>query len=129
MKEQGADPVAGLRADCFGTKGMNVVGDGSAAEAGGRQLERSLEFTGVPTGVEGDLIPRREFRGDFGAAVDFHLKPGTAEKGGGAVDPIVPHAIGIFFLFDRPEIEKRPAGELGFLGLDRVLNHAANDAG
>ena len=127
--KEGADPVAGFRTDGLGAEGMDVVGDGAAAEAGGGELEGALEIPRIPAGVEGDLVPGGVLGGDLGTAVDLHVEAGGAEKGGGAVDPVIAHAIGVVFFFDGTEVEEGPAGQLGFFHLDGILDHPADDAG
>ena len=61
MGEKWADPVFRFRADGVGAEGVDVIGNGSLAESGGGELERTFEIPRVPTCVECDLIPRGPF--------------------------------------------------------------------
>ena len=127
--EEGADPVFGFRADGFGAEGVDVVGDGSSAEAGGGHFEGSVTILGVPTCVESDLIPRGVFGNDVGPSVNFDFESAGLEKKRGAFDPVIAHAVGIVFFLDGTEVEEGAAGEFCFFGIDRILDHAANDGG
>ena len=51
------------------------------------------------------------------------------EEKRGAFDPVIAHAVGIVFFLDGAEVEEGAAGEFCFFGIDRILDHAANDGG
>lgn len=51
------------------------------------------------------------------------------EKKRGAFYPVIAHAVGIVFFLDGAEVEEGAAGEFCFFGIDRVLDHAADDGG
>ena len=61
MGEKGTDPVFGRGANGIRAEGVNVVGEGAFAKAGGGKFEGAFTIPGVPTGVKGDLIPRDPF--------------------------------------------------------------------
>ena len=127
--EEGADPVFGFGANGFGAEGVDVVGDGSSAEAGGGHFERAVAVLGVPTCVKGDLVPGGVFGSDVGTAVDLDFEAASLEEEGGAFDPVVAHAVGILFFLDGAEVEKGAAGEFCFFGIDGILDHPADNRG
>ena len=129
VSEERADPVFCLRADSFRAEGVDVVGDGSSAEAGGGHFEGAVTILGVPTCVESDLIPRGVFGNDVGPSVNFDFESAGLEKKRGAFDPVIAHAVGIVFFLDGTEVEEGATGEFGFFGIDRILDHAADDGG
>lgn len=129
MGEEGADPIFGFGANGIGAERVNVVGDGTFAEAGGGELEGAFAIPGVPASVEGDLIPRDPLRSDFWFAIDFDIETAGLKEDGGLFDPIISHAVGVIFLLDGADIEKGSPGELGLFRIDGILNHAADDFG
>ena len=127
--EEGTDPVFGFGAYGIGAEGVNVVGDGPATKSGGREFEGAFKIPCVPAGVEGDLIPRNPFGGDFGLTIDLDIESAGLKKNGGLFNPVVPHAVGVVFFLNRADIKKGAAGEFGFFCFDGIFDHAADDGG
>ena len=129
VSEEGADPVFGFGANGFGAERVDVVGDGASTEPGGGHFEGAVTILGVPTCVESDLVPGGVFGNDVGPSVNFDFESAGLEEKRGAFDPVIAHAVGIVFFLDGAEVEEGAAGEFCFFGIDRILDHAANDGG
>lgn len=127
--EEGADPVFGFGANGFGAEGVDVVGDGASAKAGGGHFEGPVAVLGIPTCVEGDLVPGGVFGNDIGPSVNFDFESTGLEEKRGTFDPVIAHAVGVVFFLDRAEVEEGAAGEFCFFGIDCILDHAADDGG
>ena len=127
VREEGTDPVFRLGANRVGTEGVDMVRDGPFPEMGGGKLEGAFEVPGVPTRVEGDLVPRNPFRCDLGFPIDFDIEPAGLKENGGLLDPVVPHAVGVVFFLDGPNIKECASRELRFFGFNGILDHAADD--
>lgn len=129
VSKKRADPVFGFRADGFGAEGVDMVSDGASAESGGGHFEGAVTILGVPTCVESNLVPRGVFGNDVGPSVNFDFESAGLKEKSGAFDPVIAHAVGIVFFLDRAKVEEGAAGEFGFFGIDRILDHAADDGG